>query len=531
MAELKQIHDPGLDCKKPHVIFVHGLGGDIRKTWMHNPRDHATLWPAWVGEDSGCPVWLLGYDAALSGWVDGAMPLPDQGTSVLDALTSEPRLKEAPLVMVGHSLGGLVIKTALVNASSLGVARYSNFERQLRGVIFVATPHFGSELATLADVLKVILRTNDQVGDLRAHDPYLGILNTQFRSLHQRLGFGVRAFRETRGVATSRRLFGLVRGPTVIVVSATSSDPYVQGETAIPLPEDHFSICKPKDKNTQIHKSLVDFLLTMPLAQQLSPPVGDTSVDPPFSPVKPQEPGELLTLDESVDPENISLRRTQLAFAEVGLNDPMAVVIVSVCVVTDEATHLVDEINDWKTRVLRDPLLPEPVKQRARRANLVALFDEPALRPQLLGWLSVTSFSGYLYYARRDALDHIPADEINRRFLVEPLVHRISKKSELIERSFSERDDLLSLLKDAARTVLDRFNREVEVPEVTRGSSHESRALIELAHLVAAIGSRYLTMPANDDAATAFAHVRTRIRFAQNVVSGEVHTRDRNPLP
>src|SRR5258708_9985944 len=118
---------------------------------MPNPRDHATLWPAWVGEDSGCPVWLLGYDAALSGWVDGAMPLPDQGTSVLDALTSEPRLKEAPLVMVGHSLGGLVIKTALVNASSLAVARYSNFERQFRGVIFVATPHFESVLATLAN--------------------------------------------------------------------------------------------------------------------------------------------------------------------------------------------------------------------------------------------------------------------------------------------------------------------------------------------------------------------------------------------
>lgn len=51
MAELTQIHS----TKSPNaisIVFVHGLGGDARQTWMYTPKDDATLWPKWVGEDA-----------------------------------------------------------------------------------------------------------------------------------------------------------------------------------------------------------------------------------------------------------------------------------------------------------------------------------------------------------------------------------------------------------------------------------------------------------------------------------------------
>lgn len=47
-----------------HVIFVHGLGGEARTTWMSNSADPSTLWPVWIGEDVGCNVWVAGYDAS-----------------------------------------------------------------------------------------------------------------------------------------------------------------------------------------------------------------------------------------------------------------------------------------------------------------------------------------------------------------------------------------------------------------------------------------------------------------------------------
>lgn len=258
MANLELIHQGDDSGRKLHVIYVHGLGGHIRDTWMHDPADAASLWPTWVGEDLECPVWLLGYDATLSGWRDGAMPLTQQGAAVLDLMAAEPRLRDARFVLIGHSMGGLVVKTALVESMTLGVQRYSFFSRQLRGVVFMATPHFGSHLANLAVGLRLLLRTNDQVGDLHSYDPQLATLNTQFRAQHKKLGFAVRSFCETRGVTFRRRLFGLLRAPSIRVVDG--ADPHVDGDSGIYLPEGHFSICKPQSRDAQIYKSLVGFL-------------------------------------------------------------------------------------------------------------------------------------------------------------------------------------------------------------------------------------------------------------------------------
>jgi len=224
---------------------------------MSDPADEGTLWPKWLGRLSEFPVWLLGYDASISGWTEGAMPLPNQGGAVLDLLINEPRLNGQPLILVGHSLGGLVIKTALVTAATHGVPRYHDFAGQVRAVVFVATPHFGSHLANLAQAMRQVLRANPQVGNLVSHDPHLQILNEQFLAVHKAHQFQVRVFCETRGITTKRRLFGLFRGPTVTVVPHTYANPHVPSEPSVSLPEDHFSICKPLAENAQIVGAMV----------------------------------------------------------------------------------------------------------------------------------------------------------------------------------------------------------------------------------------------------------------------------------
>ena len=102
MAELTQVHNPANATGKPRIVFVHGLDGDARSTWMSDPKVAATLWPKWLGEDTQCPVWLLGYGAATSRWKGDAMALPRQATAVLECLATEPELMAGPQIGRAH---------------------------------------------------------------------------------------------------------------------------------------------------------------------------------------------------------------------------------------------------------------------------------------------------------------------------------------------------------------------------------------------------------------------------------------------
>jgi surfactin synthase thioesterase subunit len=73
------------------------------------------------------------------------MHLTDRATSLLARLLVEPDLQHGPLILIGHSLGGLVIKQLLRTAESEvrnNAAAASLFWRVTK-VAFLATPHAG----------------------------------------------------------------------------------------------------------------------------------------------------------------------------------------------------------------------------------------------------------------------------------------------------------------------------------------------------------------------------------------------------
>ena len=251
-------------------MFVHGLGGDPFDTWVGpgTPRDDC--WLNWVGQDTGCDTWTLGYDSALSRWQDQAMPLPDQGTQVAQLLAVHPGLKDRNMVLVGHSMGGLVIKTVITQSQAAGDVRARALVGRIRGVVFLATPHQGSQLASLAKAVAGALRTNAQVGDMSRHDAHLRQLGTAFREQRQALHLKVAAFAEGRDVVRRQRgWFGLLtRQVGVRVVDPSSSDLALEGVTTVPLAEDHFSICKPSSRDAQVHHALVAFIREEILVQQ-----------------------------------------------------------------------------------------------------------------------------------------------------------------------------------------------------------------------------------------------------------------------
>jgi len=66
-----------------NAVFVHGLGGNARNTWLYEhsrswiewaqgERKQSCFWPEWLVEDhSGLAVYALGYPADKMGWNSG----------------------------------------------------------------------------------------------------------------------------------------------------------------------------------------------------------------------------------------------------------------------------------------------------------------------------------------------------------------------------------------------------------------------------------------------------------------------------
>ncbi len=169
--------------KSANVVFVHGLGGDVKRTWQAT-KDQASFWPAWLAQDiESLSVYSLGYEATVSRWRGSAMDLPGRAANVLDRLLAEPALANGSLILVSHSLGGLVIKQLLREAESNARRREdaADFLRRVEKIAFLATPHSGAGLATLGDRLRILVRPSAATACLVHNDPNLRDLNLWYR--------------------------------------------------------------------------------------------------------------------------------------------------------------------------------------------------------------------------------------------------------------------------------------------------------------------------------------------------------------
>jgi hypothetical protein len=200
----------------------------------------------------------------------------------------------------------------------------------------------------------------------------------------------------------------------------------------------------------------------------------------------------------------------------------------SVLVVTDEWTNLAQRISQWRDTLSRDARFPAAIRQLSKNASIEQLVDNPVTRGQMLGWLSLTPFSAYLYYAQRSTLLGADDSALKERFFITPLLHRMSKKSERILYVQSDVPGFEGCVAAAIDQVKAKYHRVIEVPK-TSGRGTDS--LVALARLIAGAASAHLERPEDNEATATFASLRTRIRFAQDVVTGERHTRDEDPLP
>lgn len=488
------------------LVFIHGVLSDSRGCWLYDDRKTgkpANYWPHLIETDhrfNNPGIYLAGYHTSKT---NGDFPIRDCADMVFEYLSSrdaasrEPVLSRSKITFICHSMGGIVARSMLVN-------HQDDFRGKQVGLVLVASPSYGSKLANAVD-LPLRLYNHTQGRQLRMGNRFLKELDLDFRNfrehnpLHRFAGI---EYYENRFRYRLRYLPFLT---LTRVVDQDSASRYFADARLI-ADSDHGSICKPRDVDEPIHQYLYGFLSRQKLL-----------------PDNPSAQGAASQGDSTSASEPLA---TCLSLAALGFGQPASRSIVSACIVTDVPDDLAERILEQKHSLLRDPTVPAVVKGRLAGAKLLELFDEPYTRPQMAQWLKTLFFSGYVYFAKRDDLASLDAQQLDQRMLVDPLVDRLSKKSEVITRVWSDAGDFKGKLEQAVEEVKKSQTRQLDVPRFSAHPDAHGRELLDFAALVAHALARYL-----DGDAMLFECLRNRIRFARNVGRGTVHTRDKNPLP
>lgn len=253
MSELIEISSSKSEIKK-HVIFIHGLNGDYIKTWQSktNPKE---CWLKWLSDDiDHLSVWSVKYDASFSDWTGHAMSLPDRSKNILARIVQEPKLKIGVIILIGHSLGGLVIKQLLRNAESSGHVEENklDFLNRLKGVGFLGTPHTGSDLEYFCELVPFLIRPSPSTLDLKRNNPNLRDLNEWYRIFSSRKNVHNLILVETKSMKN-----------LPLIVKPDSSDPGML-ITPIPIDANHIDICKPIDRRSESYIHILDFISNIP---------------------------------------------------------------------------------------------------------------------------------------------------------------------------------------------------------------------------------------------------------------------------
>ena len=232
------------------VIFVHGLQGHPKRTWQSKSRSRPgkslqnrfkifgllgnkvpkseaqdvamPFWPAEIlpKDFENVRVWTYGYDSKVT----KAFTAPtskngifEHGNSFLRAVgRARIHCRKRSIVFVAHSLGGLVVKQALIEArKQTHDPELLDIYSSTYAIIFFGTPHRGSGFASWGLLLSTIaeavqLDTNNAV--LKDLDPTSGSskleeMRLDFDDILRDRDLRVHTFQEEEGM-TSIKLFG-----------------------------------------------------------------------------------------------------------------------------------------------------------------------------------------------------------------------------------------------------------------------------------------------------------------------------------
>lgn len=236
--------------------FVHGLGGGSRKTWSKT-SSISHYWPQeWLPKDTGFKnvrVSSFGYRSDYIRDKANILNIHHFGRHLLSDMIISPYLNDtrSPIVLIGHSMGGLVIKKAYMLAREAPM--HWDLAKRFHTILFLATPHRGSDWAkVLNNILRAAFTSRAYVAELDGSSKAIKSINDEFHKFSGEVCLW--SFFETQ-----KSRLGLFR---TFVVECKSATLGYNEEKRIPVKANHRSICKFEAQTDENYRALRDALAT-----------------------------------------------------------------------------------------------------------------------------------------------------------------------------------------------------------------------------------------------------------------------------
>lgn len=172
------------------VVLIHGLRGHAEKTWSKGD----ICWPRdFLKKDlPNVRIISWGYDSSVLKPIKASSQASifSHAENLLHdicRIRNSWKAEIRPIIFVGHSLGGLVIKEALIRASEY-LSNNQHFDLGAlysctKGVVFLGTPHRGSGKATIGEVVSNIAK----IGLQRPNDKLIEVLGEDSQVLERQM--------------------------------------------------------------------------------------------------------------------------------------------------------------------------------------------------------------------------------------------------------------------------------------------------------------------------------------------------------
>lgn len=129
----------------------------------------------------------INYETSLTEWsAKHTCPCEKKGTlqnrsdELMKSLAASGLGQDRPVIWIGHSMGGLLVKEIIVQAMNDANDDIKKLALNTRGILFLGTPHKGSSVAKLKQHVQFLLSPTIEVKELEENASFLLSLHEKF---------------------------------------------------------------------------------------------------------------------------------------------------------------------------------------------------------------------------------------------------------------------------------------------------------------------------------------------------------------
>ena len=195
---------------------------------------------------------VYGYNADVASLIDGVSKYSihihaEQLVAELYANRRTQKATERPLIFVAHSLGGLVVKRALIYSSEIHSGKTEHLRSTFistYGILFLGTPHGGFDNAEWDTRIESICKATLPAGLISSQPQHVGAFRTSSETIQNidrsfiQLTSRFRIYFFHEGKPTN------LKGDYRYIVDEESAAPNIQDVERAYIQQDHFNMCK-----------------------------------------------------------------------------------------------------------------------------------------------------------------------------------------------------------------------------------------------------------------------------------------------